>query len=397
MRTPDTASRRIDRRGFLQTTGTALTLSLIGAACGRDTRQDSGAEPPRVDDELSAYLDRMMPELMAEAFVPGGALVLIRDTQVAWRRTFGVANADTRTPVDHDSIFEAGSMSKPVFAYVVLKLCETGVLDLDRPLVGYTNEQVVPGDARSDRLTARHVLSHTSGLPNWRSSDTPMAFAFEPGARYGYSGEGYSYLQAVVSRLQGRADPAVCGTYEQDLRVCGTDFGEYMTRRLLTPFGMASGAYVWSEALAAHLATAHDAEGRVMAKGRTSTADAARYGAAGGLFVTPTDYARFLIEVMVPRKADEFHVTPEQVATMVTPVVKAGDAPPHSWALGWQVLELDWGNVVAHGGSNPGFQAYSAISIPRRTGMVFMTNGDNGYRVISGIIANGALRRMLAA
>lgn len=336
-----------------------------------------------------------MPELMASLSVPGSSLVLIRDAQVAWQRAFGLANSRTGEPVDNDSVFEAGSMSKPVFAYVVLKLCETGVLDLDRPLVTYTNERVVAGDTRSDRLTARHVLSHTSGLPNWRSSRTPMVFSFEPGERYGYSGEGYSYLQSIVSSLQGRPDPGVCGSYEQDVRVCGTDIGDYMTRRVLLPFGMTSGAYVWSDALAAHLATAHDGEGKVMEKGRATTSDAARYAAAGGLFVTPSDYARFLIEVMTPRAADEFRMTPAHVADMIAPVVKAGDTPPHSWALGWQILRTASGDIVAHGGNNPGFHSFSAISIPRRTGMVIMTNGDNGYRVVQQVIAGDAFGRML--
>lgn len=336
-----------------------------------------------------------MPELMASFSVPGLSLVLIRDAQVAWRRAFGLANSRTGEPVDNDSVFEAGSMSKPVFAYVVLKLAETGVIDLDRPLVTYTQEPVVAGDARSDRLTARHVLSHTTGLPNWRSPSTPMAFSFEPGERYGYSGEGYSYLQSVVSRLHGHADPGVCGSYEQDVRVCGTDIGDYMTRRMLSPFGMASGAYVWSDSLAAHLVHAHDDEGNVMDKGRTTTADAARYAAAGGLFVTARDYARFLVEVMAPRAADEFRMTPAHVADMIAPVVKAGDTPPHSWSLGWQILHTGSGDIVAHGGNNPGFHSFSAMSIPRRTGMVLMTNGDDGYRIIQEVVAGEAIARML--
>lgn len=375
--------------------GGGLALSLGGLACDRQAPAPARETPPAVDDELTTYLERLMPELMASLSVPGSSLVLIRDAQVAWRRAFGLANSRTGEPVDNDSVFEAGSMSKPVFAYVVLKLSETGTIDLDHPLVTYTNERVVAGDARSDRLTARHVLSHTSGLPNWRSPSTPMAFSFEPGERYGYSGEGYSYLQSIVSRLQGHADPGVCGSYEEGVRVCGTDIGDYMTRRILSPLGMTSGAYVWSESLAAHLASAHDGEGNVMEKGRATTADAARYAAAGGLFIMPSDYARFLIEVMAPRPADAFRMTPAHVADMIAPAVKAGDAPLHSWALGWQILHTGSGDIVAHGGNNPGFHSFSAMSIPRRTGMVLMTTGDNGYRVVQQVIAGDAFGRML--
>ena len=78
-------------------------------------------------------------------------------------------------------MFEAASMSKPVFAYVVMKLCETGVLNLDTPLTTYTADRFLQDDPRLDLITARHVLSHTSGFQNWRSEQEPLAIHFAPG------------------------------------------------------------------------------------------------------------------------------------------------------------------------------------------------------------------------
>jgi len=90
--------------------------------------------------------------------------------------------------VGSDTVFEAASTSKPVFAYAVMKLCERGLMDLGAPLTLYTAERFVPNDPRLDLITARRVLSHTTGLPNWRSADDPLVISFTPGERWSYSG-----------------------------------------------------------------------------------------------------------------------------------------------------------------------------------------------------------------
>jgi hypothetical protein len=105
--------------------------------------------------------------------------------------------------VDHETVFQAGSVSKTVFAYAVMKLVERNILDLDTPLTRYSPIRILEGDPRLDLITARHVLSHTSGLPNWRSERNPLSIRFTPGERYLYSGEGYSYLQSVVPHGDG--------------------------------------------------------------------------------------------------------------------------------------------------------------------------------------------------
>lgn len=119
-------------------------------------------------------------------------------------------------------------MSKPVFAYAVLKLCEKGVIHLDTPLTKYTSDRFLQGDPRLDLITARHVLSHTSGFQNWRSGKEPLKIHLEPGEKYLYSGEGYSYLQSVVTLLTGQLNLKACATYEAGLEVCATDIEQYM-------------------------------------------------------------------------------------------------------------------------------------------------------------------------
>ena len=93
-----------------------------------------------------------------------------------------------------------------------LKLSEKGILDLDLPLTNYVSERWIEGDPRFSQITARHVLSHTSGLQNWRGKDEPLRIHFTPGSRWQYSGEGYSYLQLVVAHRTGRVSTQTCET-----------------------------------------------------------------------------------------------------------------------------------------------------------------------------------------
>ena len=146
--------------------------------------------------------------------VPGVSIAVIRDARIVWTGHFGVRDRVTGVPVDDATVFSAQSMSKPVFAYRVMKLCEQGVLDLDAPLTRYTREIFVKDDPRLHDITTRRVLSHTTGLPNWRTPGDPLRINFTPGSKWSYSGEGYHYLQSIVSRVTGRIDETQCGTFE---------------------------------------------------------------------------------------------------------------------------------------------------------------------------------------
>ena len=116
-----------------------------------------------------------------------------------------------RGPIDEDSVFFAASLTKPVFATAAMSLVDAGALELDRPLRDYVAEPYCD-DARAESITARMVLSHTTGFPNWRH-DAPLCLRWSPGSRWGYSGEGFSYLQRVVEHVTGvRLDRYVTDT-----------------------------------------------------------------------------------------------------------------------------------------------------------------------------------------
>jgi CubicO group peptidase (beta-lactamase class C family) len=241
------------------------------------------------------------------------------------------------------------------------------------------------------------VLSHTSGLQNWRSERDPLKIHFTPGTQYLYSGEGYSYLQSVVTQLAGHVDATRCSTFEDGLKVCATDIDTTMKANLFTPFGMTASGYVWTRMYERHAADPHDDKGQPIERKKASEIDAARYAAAGLLNTTATDYAKFLIEIINPRPADRFRLEKRTIAEMVRPHIKGGDSPTSSRGLGWEVVHTDSDDLIVHGGDNSGFHAFAAASIKQKTGYVFMTNGDGGAELLKKlIIGDTALNRLLA-
>lgn len=392
-----TVTKHIRRRAFLAASSrAALGFSLLPVVAPAQVNQkpaESKAAGP--SEALIADLQKQIPKLMEEAAVPGLSIAIIQDGKLFWRRGFGVKDTASKEPVDNDTMFEAASTSKPVFAYVMMKLSEKGVLDLDTPLTKYTSARFLEGDPRVDLITARHVLSHTSGFQSWRSKDRPLAIHHTPGEKWRYSGEGYSYLQSVVTHLTGKVNPNDCAKFEAGLEVCATDIDAYMKANLLVPFGMASSSYLWNDTMERHMAWGHDEKGIRFEKRRKSSGPSvARYGMAGGLRTTPTDYAKFLIEIINPKPSDAFRLTRASLREMLRPQVKRN--AESSWALGWEINHTENGDFIRHGGGNPGFDCLAAASVERKTGFVIMTNSQNGYYgVIAKLITGETLPRLL--
>ena len=151
----------------------------------------------------------------------------------------GVTEAGTKQHVGADTLFPAASLGKPVFAYAALRLAEQGKLDLDRPLKSYVPDHA-PADPRGEKITARHVLSHSSGLRNWRNAlDQPLVPDFDPGSRFQYSGEGFYYLQRAIEKIAGCA------------------IQQFMEDALFRPFEMPSSTYAWRPDTDGHLVFGH--------------------------------------------------------------------------------------------------------------------------------------------
>jgi CubicO group peptidase (beta-lactamase class C family) len=114
--------------------------------------------------ELKERLNTTVPHLLKEGDVPGLSIAIIKDGKIFLNQGFGVMSASSKEPVNDNTVFEAASLSKPVFAYAVLKLVDAGKLDLDKPLVQYLGKAYIENDDRQNLITARRVLTHTTGF-----------------------------------------------------------------------------------------------------------------------------------------------------------------------------------------------------------------------------------------
>ncbi len=204
-----------------------------------------------------------------------------------------------------------------------------------------------------------------------------MKIQFTPGEKYSYSGEGYSYLQSVVTHLTGQP------------------IEPYMKANLLVPFGMTASGYAWNDTFEKRMAHPHDPAGKPFNNNKPGATEVARYAAAGELRTTPTDYAKFLIEVIDPKKSDAFRLNQKSLQEMLRPQVKVDDSS--SWALGWRIQHTDKGNLIMHGGDNKGFHACVLASVERKCGLVIMTNGENGNQVINKLILGESMQRFFAS
>ena len=366
----------MNRRAFLNITAGAVSEWLLSARL-----------QAAVDDAWTPHssdLEAQIPDLMRTTSVPGLSLAVFRRGKIVYLRGFGVRDRASGVPVDTGTLFEAASMSKPLFAYVVLKLCEKGTLSLDTPLTHYTQLRPLE-DPRLKLITARQILSHSSGIvPDWRSASEPLKIAFNPGETWSYSGEGYWYLQSVVTDLTGHSDPSQCDTFEAGLKVCATNFGEYMESRLVQPFGLTSSGYVHKPWFDTRRARPHDIKGNPLPYRTGRAIDIARYGAAGGLMTTPGDYAKFMMELIDPKPQDDHHLSASSLKQMMTPqveVVRVGEDVV-SWGLGWRIARTPRAVFFGHGGENPGFQCISEACASERSCYVAMTNGENGSKLL---------------
>ena len=369
--------RRVKRREFL------LDASRGALGFGALWVQACSSRTPNIENDaalqsLVTAWEKGIPQWLRETKMPAVSIAIVRGGRLAWRGAFGVKDTDSGEAVDVNSVFAACSDTKPVFAYGVVKLSEKGVLDLDAPLTKYTARRVT-ADPRIELITARHVLNHTTGFPNWRQGkDLPIEFA--PGSRNQYSGEGFSYLQAVVEEITGKS------------------FVDFMNNDVLKPLGMTSSrvgfSYETDREYAKRVARRHDENGKRIPDNPTTperrAEDVARYGAAAGLMTTPSDYATFLLEYLDPKPGDAYRLSEASRAEMLRPQIKKSD---NTWeGLAWHLEQFEGVPLVfSHAGSDAGYYCTCAGSVERRSGLMIMLNGDSYAPLLMKMLANPAL------
>ncbi len=361
-------------------------------------RRGRGALSPRW--RPSADLLRTLPRLLELAAVPGLAFATVDQGQV-FAKASGRARVEPRRGANDGTVFEAASLGKPLFAYGVLRLADAGRLDLDRPLYDYL---AVPeaNTTRMRRVTARHVLSHTSGLPNWRHEPGPLAPGSEPGEEYGYSGEGFFYLQRVIERVTDRP------------------IARMLREDVLEPLGMTESSWAWRGEFDGPMAVGYDEGGApaevYAAIGRRAETiarewrkpieewryeDAVRTvplinpawpvlplymtpNVAASLLTTARDYARFLARLVAQPPAAGLALGTATREAMTTPQVRINSAL--AWGLGWGLQDDEYGRTLWHWGANNGFRNFAVADPANGRAVVVLTNSGNGPRVYERII-----------
>lgn len=347
-----------------------LFVSGLGASRAGGRQKASALKKP--DKATLARLDKSLPDLMAKGAVPGLSIALIRDATTYWARSFGVRDAKSGQPVTEETIFEAASLSKPVFAYGVLKLVDQGKLDLDTPLTKYLSPPYIEGDDRLEKITARYVLSHRTGFPNWRGDGNALTIRFTPGERFSYSGEGFVYLQKVVEKVTGRA------------------LNDYMAEAVFVPLRMKSSSYVWRDDYDRRTATGHDGDGQTREKSKPKEANA-----AASLHTTAADYALFVDAVMkgtglkpkTVREMETRQIAVDPECTNCTDRAPKELSRNVFWGLGWGIQETEQGESLWHWGDNSAFKCFVVFYPKRKIGMVLFTNSENGLSIAQAVEA----------
>lgn len=302
-------------------------------------------------------MDEFIKGQMEALKIPGLSIAIVNGTEVVYYRTLGVANADTKQKVSPSTLFDAGSMTKTPFAFLVMKLVDQGVLNLDAPLHTYLPNPDIP-DERYKTITARMVLAHTSGLPNWRflNPDGKLDIKFTPGTRFLYSGEGYEYLAAVVAHLLKKEKNDLEGVFNQ---------------RIARPLGMKNAHFVWDTHVAANQASGH-VDGKVASGWGISSAKPGFY-ASYSMQSEAMEFSKLLIGMIHERGMRK-----ERFRDMYTPQFPQATPGEETRGLGIVIKSTSFGEEFLHTGYNLNFSSAFLFNRKQKFGYVFFTNCEKG-------------------
>lgn len=292
-------------------------------------------------------------ELCGKHGVPGLTYALIHQGEIGELGASGVKNTKTGAPMEASTLFEAASLTKTLFATLVLRLADRGVLSLDQPAGPLAPSVKVSEDPRIDKITPRQILSHGAGLPNW--ADKPLQFLFEPGSSYSYSGEGYYYLHKIVNQVTGK------------------DFVDHFTDEFFLPLGMSDSAALWNASVGRRMTNKFEKDG-TMAPLRDFVdlgGNAPEPNAAWSLYSGAADYAKFMLEIL-NRKGG---LSDAMFREMTRPQNKAGNGI--FWGLGWGIPARD-PSVLWHWGDNGGYRSFAAMDLKTKDGACIFCNSSGG-------------------
>ena len=323
----------------------------------------------------SSLVATVLPQVAAKFRIPGLAVAVIAHGQLQGIDVFGVRDKDSNAPVTERTVFEAGPLGEPLYAYSVLRLAAEGHFNPGAPLTAlfplpYVRDFDPTSNAASteslydpqfNQITAIRVMNHTSGMPDWSRSQH-LRMQSSPGQKWAYSNEGYLYLQHAIEHITG--EPS----------------GEFLARSALTPARMAQSSFIWREDYAKSMATGYDRSGAPVEIHRYL-----RPAAAATLYTTVRDYAQFITMLLASAPAQRAHES--AVSLMLAPTVTVGNDSGLSWGLGFGLEKSGDDLFFFHRENGPGFQAFVIASRKSGSGVVIFTNSANGLDAVPEILA----------
>lgn len=331
----------------------------------------------RAPDDLDAFIETQM----ARREIVGLSLAIIDDGKIVETRAYGTTTRGGSQRVTPGTLFQAGSVSKPVAALGALRLVEKGKLSLDEDVNVKLKSWKVPDNefTTTEKVTLRRLLSHSAGLtvhgfPGYavsarvptvpevldgKGNTAPVRVNVIPGTIWRYSGGGYTVMQQLVSDLTGK------------------NFDDYMRDEVLRPLGMTSSTY--QQPLPANLA-AKTASGYYPSRGAVEGKwHVYPEMAAAGLWTTATDLARYAIGVQEALAGRSKVLSPEMTRQMLT--VQKG-----SYGLGPALADSARTLRFSHGGRDEGFDTFLEAYAETGDGIVIMINANDNSRAMRRII-----------
>ncbi len=336
-------------------------------------------------------LDSKIESLMKVANVHGLAVAVFNNNKPVYKKTFGYKNAVTKEPITSETNIYGASLSKPLFAVMVMQLVEKGILDLDKPLQEYLPKPIFEytptkkwhdnyTDLKDEpaylKITARMCLNHTTGFPNWRwdEPDEKLRVKTSPGSRYSYSGEGLVYLQIVLEHLLNKP------------------LEQMMQENIFKPLKMNNSSYTWQPEFENDYCIGHTSQGELYEKDKDNEARS-----ASTLETTFADYILFteavlknqLLSAASTKEMFTQQIKIRSIAQFGPMRLKDSDANDGidlGYGLGWVLLKSPHGIAAFKEGHGDGFQHYSIIFPQIGKGIIIMSNSDNAESIFKELL-----------
>ncbi|WP_298541723.1 serine hydrolase domain-containing protein [uncultured Aquimarina sp.] len=338
--------------GCLITSCTSVDNDSVDSYLGFDIPKDS--------------LDTFISTKMAEYKIPGISIAIINEGKVVYNKTQGYANAEEKSPITEQTIFEGASISKPVFGFFVMTFVEEGILDLDKPLYEYMEYPDIAHDERYKKITTRMALCHQTGFQNWREDDEDniLKIQFEPGTDYFYSGEGYQYITQVLKHILNTDDKGLEAEFQ---------------KRIGKPIGLEHTVYVQDDYTRKHKAEPYDENNNWVdwKNNYWFKKENNIFSAPASLHSESIDFSKWMIAVM-----NEEILSEESYTELLKPHSKVPyDEFDVRYTLGFTNIQIPFTNIYCHGGNNIGFTSWFLLDTEKDWGYILFTNSEYGEQL----------------